>query len=258
MDQAIAAYTDRKKEILSYLELVEGIERSLQVGTPVLKIGESEYKIVPLQQRILYAGIYLHLYNLVESTVTLLVEEIERAALDNVRSNAWELSGLMRQQWVRSTACTYDQFLNAESRLERAVLMCEQLVGMLPFDIKIHKGGGGNWDDEEIESLAKRLGVNLVFPKEIWDNVKRPSRDNKGAMKLIRDLRNKLAHGSITFSECGNDHVVRELRSLAETTFSYMDTVIDAFKHYIDSREYLEREVHPNLIEQNAQELISQ
>lgn len=239
MNEVIAAFSDRKNEIDVYLDLVATLERGIQNGIPNIKIGAEDYTITPLQQRILYAGIYLHLYNLVESTVTLLMQAIENTASKEIKSNAWELSELMRRQWVKSMAQTHDAAINPETRLTHALNMCNQLVGLIPFEMKLPKSAGGNWDDDKIEHLAEKLGVKIQLTPQVHSNIKRPSRDNKGPLKLIKDLRNKLAHGSISFSECGEGHVVQDLRDIANITITYLEAVIDAFKQYVAACEYL-------------------
>ncbi|BCF90104.1 MAE_28990/MAE_18760 family HEPN-like nuclease [Paraburkholderia largidicola] len=240
MNGVRTAFQERKNEIEAYFSLMETIERSLQIGVPVIKVGLEEHQVTPLQQRILYAGLYLHLYNLVESTTTLLISAVERAAMgmgDPPRT-ARELSTEMRKQWVRSFAKTHED-LSPEHRLERAMAVCNHLLGILPLELSITKGGGGNWDDDEIEGLAEKLGMTLTVPKAIYTAVKRPARDNKGPLKLVRDLRNKLAHGAISFSECGNDHSTGDLRKISDAVIDYLDAVINAFQQYITLEQYL-------------------
>ena len=242
MNRVDAAFSDRKTEVESYLLFVETIERCLQSGQTTIRIGDEEIKVTPLQQRILYAGIYLHLYNLVESTVTLLIEAIESAAMASGDISGGDLSLIMRKQWIKATACTH-QLLEPENRLKKAMEVCDQLLGLMPFTMNIPRKAGGNWDDVEIEKLAERLGIALSISQDVKESVKRPARDNKGPLRLIRDFRNKLAHGSISFSECGNDHVASDLRSIADVTLRYMSIVIEAFRQYILTSEFLDPSV---------------
>ncbi len=131
------------------------------------------------------------------------------------------------------------EILNTEGRLEAALRMCDHLVEMLPVRMKIHQGGGGNWDDEEIFRFAERLGVRLKLNSKTVADVKRPLRENKGALQLIKHLRNKLAHGEMSFAECGEGLSASQLADLKDRTVRYLSEVLDCFEGFITRYEYL-------------------
>ncbi|TAD88983.1 MAG: hypothetical protein EA000_06035, partial [Oscillatoriales cyanobacterium] len=107
------------------------------------------------------------------------------------------------------------------------------------------KGGGGNWDDEEIYKLSKRLGLSLNISRDANRAVKQPFRDDKGALSLIKSFRNKLAHGNLSFAESGNNITVSDLRDLTERTALYLREVVNCFKLSIDAHEFLMPEKRP-------------
>jgi hypothetical protein len=113
------------------------------------------------------------------------------------------------------------------------------LVGALPVSgFKVEKGGG-SWDDEAIEKIAGRLGFDLRVSQETYSAIKRPFRDDLGPLQLIKKLRNSLAHGSISFAECGENLTVGELRDLVERTAKYLREVVGAFRAYIDGGHFI-------------------
>ena len=59
-------FQDRVSDIESYFELVSNIELAIGSGGAVFNVVGTPYQINPGQQKIMYSGIYLHLYNLVE------------------------------------------------------------------------------------------------------------------------------------------------------------------------------------------------
>jgi hypothetical protein len=61
----------------------------------------------------------------------------------------------------------------------------------------------------------------------------------------VRKLRNSLAHGSISFAECGENVTVGELRDLADRTAAYLREVVKAFEAYIKDRGFLVKEKRP-------------
>jgi hypothetical protein len=241
MDDFSQAFEDRLQEIEAYLNLLELLETQVQKGPP--RIGEDGPTITVQQQKILYSSVYLQLYNLIESTVTRCVEAVCASVVNNW--DPGDLSIEMRREWVRCTARTHTE-LNHENRLESALELCEHLVQARPvLQLKVEKGGGGNWDDKAIEGISDRLGLSLRISPKIYSGVKRPFRNDQGPLTFIKSLRNELAHGSLSFAECGENITVSELRDLTERTTLYLKEVVDCFKSSIDAYEFLLPEKRP-------------
>ena len=236
MDSLTHIFEDRLLEIDAYLSLLEAFERQVRNGH--LVVGGSQ--ITALQQRILYSSVYLQLYNLVEATANWCVEAVCSAATQG----SWrphDLSSALRHEWVRQKARTHVE-LNQENRLEAAVKMCDDLIGLLPaMAFRVERGRGGSWDEEEITAVAMRLGLDLSLSisPPVFKSVKRRVRDDKGCLELVKDLRNRLAHGSLSFGECGEGVTVSELRDIKDRTASYLREVVSAFSFYIQRHEFL-------------------
>ena len=236
-------FQERLAEVEAYLEFLSVMEAQAQRGPP--RIEGSEHPISTQQQRILYSGVYLQLYNLVEATMTRCIEAVAGAARDSARWKPGDLSASLRREWVRVIARTHVQ-LTPEHRLESALSLCEHLVASLPIStFDIEKGGGGNWDDSEIESFSSRLGFKLVVSKPVYSAVKQPFRDDLGPLALVKQLRNRLAHGSISFAQCAEDTTVERLVDLKNRTVAYLREVVDCFTKYVESFEYLIPERRP-------------
>lgn len=237
MEQLDSAFEDRLQEIHSYIEFLEGVEGEARRGPP--RLGSDGPLISTQQQRILYSGVFLQLYNLVEATVVRCLDGVTDAALKAGTWSPGDLTTELRREWVRVTARTHAD-LNYEHRLESALVLCEHLVESLPVSgFKLEKGGGGNWDDSAIEAITARLGFQLKVSAQVYKDIKRPFRDDLGPLALVKKFRNSLAHGSISFAECSENVTVGELRDLMERTAAYLREVVSAFRDYIDHHEYL-------------------
>jgi len=242
MSQLTDAFEERLSEIEAYLAFLQLIEDQVRLGPP--EIGESATPITPQQQRILYSGIYLQFYNLIEATAHWCVDAVTDAATNDGTIKPSDLCDELRREWVRTTARTHVE-LNYDNRLLGALELCRQLVDASPVaGFRIARGA--NWDDVEIETLSRRLGLQLQISPDVYRGAKQPVRDNLGPLSLVRDLRNRLAHGAISFTECSEGVTVEDLRRLKSQTEAYLREVVEAFEAYIDAREFLRPSSQPS------------
>lgn len=237
MEPLQEAFEERLKEIESYLDLLESIEDQARQGPSKVPLVSAE------QQKILYSSVYLQLYSLVEATATRCLEAVCTAA-DGKGWRPGDLSELVRKEWVRSIARTHED-INHENRLVYALEMFETLIGSSPVTRFKMTNAGGNWDDGQIEGIFRRLGFEPRLSEPVKQAVKRHVRDDKGALALIKHLRNKLAHGNLSFVECGEGATVSDLRALKEATAAYLREVVNSFVTSISSHEYLRPERRP-------------
>lgn len=238
------AFEDRLDEITAYLDFLEEIEKLATAGVPRLG-GTSGAVVTPQQTRILYSSVYLQLYSLVEATITRCLDQLTNATLADGRWLPADMVAALRREWVRVMVGSHKD-LNYENRLRQAFDMCDHLVGALPVtSFKLERGGGGNWDDKNIEAIAKRIGMTLKVSAKAKRGVKQKFRDEMGALGLVVKLRNDLAHGSLSFAECGENDTVSELRDLTTKAATYMREVVTAFESFIDEHQFLVPEKRP-------------
>ncbi|AHG20731.1 hypothetical protein Z042_14780 [Chania multitudinisentens RB-25] len=243
MNVLIQGFQERLAEVDAYLAFLSDMELRAQHGPP--RLDGVEHPISAQQQRILYSSVYLQLYNLVESTMTRCIEAVTEAAKEGNRWKPSDLSESLRREWVRTIARTHED-LNADNRLHNAFLLCDHLVASLPVaEFNIEKGGGGNWDDQAIEAISKRLGFELVVSQSVYSDIKRRFQDDLGPLSLVKQLRNRLAHGSISFAQCAEDVTVARLLELKEKTVAYLHEVVACFNAYIEGFEYLHPDRRP-------------
>lgn len=235
-------FEERLSEISTYLDLLQDVENSTQAGPPRLEGATS--RITPSQQKILYSSVYLQLYNLVEATVSRCLDAVTEAAT----SNQWrpmDLNDSLLEEWIRAKARTHAD-LTSENRLGLAVGMCDHLIRRLPIaKFSPEMGGGGNWDEDAIEKMSRRIGCSLVIAAETKQAVKRHVRDELGALKLVKNRRNRLAHGSLSFVECCDGVSVSELKTLTQAVGDYLREAMTCFSSYIELQDFLRPDRKP-------------
>lgn len=243
MESVRVTFLEKVAEIDEYISLLKEIEEQSKSGPP--KLEGSAHVITVKQRKILYSSVYLQLYNLVESTITLLLEKVAVYANNGGSRSPADLNERLLKEWVRSKAKTHVD-LNFENRLTNALELCQHLVQSLPvLEFSIEKGGGGNWDDAAIEKISQRIGCNLAIQAAILGKIKRKIKDDMGPMSLVKSYRNRLAHGKLTFSECSENVTVSELDELKTMTTDYLTDVIDSYKNFIDTFEFLKPDRRP-------------
>lgn len=236
-------FEERFGEIVTYLDLIDGIEKLVRSGVP--RLGENGPPITAPQQRILNSSVYLQLYNLVEATITSCLDAVSKAAMRRAEWAPGDLTAELRREWVRYMARTNLQS-GPDKRLEDAIGLCDHLVAALPVaEFEIEKGGGGNWDDKAIKKMATRIGFELRISRGVEREVKRVVRNDLGSLALIVELRNALAHGRLSFVDCGQDDSAAELKVLARRVAGYLREVIGAFDRYVEEHHYIVPERRP-------------
>lgn len=236
------AFEERRLEIDEYLKFLEALQIHAQSGTP--RIGETP--ITQEQQKILYSSLYLQLYNLIEATANWCLEAVGRAIVDGRRWTPFDLAEKTRREWVRAIARTHhaDDY---EARLDEVIKLCDILADpRKPIEIwSMERGGGGNWDSVKLMRIADRIGFKLKIRRKVYQEAHRRVRDDKGALELIKDTRNKLAHGELSFSQCGEGVTITDLKTLRDRTVNYLLDVVASFEQYIQSHQFIVESKRP-------------
>ena len=223
----------RCKEITDYLRMVRFIEQS--GASIVSRDGKQHYPLDLRTRHVLKASVYLYLYNLVESTVTAcflrVAREIEHTGVGYSRLiDEWQ-STLLRSIGKAGEP------LNPEARLSNLRAVVDRVLSGDPISFQPILGGG-NLDELRIEVLLKRTGVELVLSPDLKTRVKRHVVDDKGPLSLVKIRRNELAHGLVSFGDCGRDVTVADLRSWTCTVICYLSRLVTVFTDFVANRRF--------------------
>ena len=229
MQDVINDFTDRKTEIDEFFDLLDDI---LNKGAQ-LKVDNSNKLFKTRLRATLKSTALLLLYNLVESTISNCLNAIHLSfCSESLKFN--ELNQNIQKIWLNHH---FDLLSNNDKMSkENITVKLLDIVNTLSFDSyidftyeelsknKLGSQFSGNLDSKEIRKIATKYGV--VF-NEKCEEVRR-----------VRDYRNKLAHGELSFYECSNNMTPQELTQLKRRVVDFIEKFINASKEYIDNKKF--------------------
>jgi len=243
MIDVLQEFKERVGEIDAYLEFLSYCDAQLRDSLP--RVGKTPVVISSMQQRVLHSSVYVQLYNLVESTINKCIESVWQA----IHEGKWkpsDLSDKLRLEWI-SQKTKKNKILSHQDKLDNIIMdLLNHFIGGSPVgELQMGKWGRGNYDDKKICLLAKKLGCKLNIREDYKENIKRHVKNDWGPLKLIVEYRNDLAHGKISFAECGANVTVEDLRKITEDTANYLKEVVISFQLFVSSYEFLNSSSRP-------------
>jgi hypothetical protein len=208
-------FTQRCLEIEEYLAYLKILEKQGDVSSSLLSTMKS--------------SAILMIYNLVESTMSGAIQ----ALFDDIETNNATfilLNTLMKEQvlkYVKNTA--------AKDIVEKIHRDSKDLaIASFPSKEKLFSG---NIDSKKIEDTLQGYGIEFNL-KSYKDEVKN-IQGWKDDFKSIKDCRNELSHGEISFADKGKFFTVNDLLKKHEKIRNVLDKVLSAFENYIKKQHYL-------------------
>lgn len=208
--RASSDFTVRCSEVQRYLDFV----RDLEAGNS--KLDPTPPDLVELLKT-LKAASYLLMYNLVESTA--------RNAFD-------DLFDTLKQDGIKFDECREELQMEILKRWQK--LNPEKLGPLteLASDIVVHafrdaKLFEGNVDTRRLRHASKCFGVELHFKVQ------------PDLVLAVKDKRNNLAHGVMSFSEIGRDATYKDLEDTFADVKAMLTETLDRFEEHITNQRYL-------------------
>ncbi|HAO47873.1 MAG TPA: hypothetical protein DCR35_00375 [Runella sp.] len=89
----------------------------------------------------------------------------------------------------------------------------------------------GNVDAREIKRISEKYGFSCKT------NAKKTSNGSK--LLTVKSRRNDLAHGFISFQECGKEYSIQDLILIKKEVIAYISEILNNIQEYLDNRMYL-------------------
>ena len=237
-------FVKRKAEIEKYFQFLTMLDKD----NPVLHFLDmgvsSTSKIEDDLLKILKANGFLLIYNLVESTCRnslfdiLLAIQSKKLSFGKFSEEVKILWIKQRTQNLRDLKVKIDtvdkQFCEiAKDVIENSIIDFSETLKKLEdpnnseFDLF---GLSGNINTEKIRTMAKSCGFNPFVS---------PEKEKAGVdLDAIKVKRNHLAHGRITFAECGKVYSVKEMCKYKDNAILYLDGILENIEAYIKAKQF--------------------
>lgn len=234
----LETYETRKKEIVDFLQLMKFLEN--RENTKINNVSlfnqffyQSDVKIDMTYQaliNILKSNVSLMMYNLIEYTVTNLVDsiydEIRTSNLSYVDVNEY-IRAIWRKTILKSTndpKANYNTFLRKNEEIISDILTKKTL------DITARNTlPAGNLDGNTIKDTLEAHGICVQTNSSNY----RPD-----ILSSIKDRRNNLAHGSVSFVDAVRMDSISDIESNENFVVNFLGEVIEAVDKYINECGY--------------------
>lgn len=220
MIDVIRQFRARTDEIDTYFSHLE----DLLVENAQLVFNDGTKKTISVDlAQILRANAFLLLYNLVESSISQAIEQIHLEIV-NEGIDYNKINDSVRKEIIK--------YIKRDISLEIFVSQVRDImIDIVKFYPTSRKLFSGNIDAKKIREVADRYGFSHITDS---------SRTRDGSqLRTVKTRRNDLAHGFISFQECGKDYTIQEVVLMKNEVVLYLTEILQNIKSYIDNKEYL-------------------
>lgn len=217
-------FIKRCNEVNKYLEAMSMLDMGdCRILCQDIAGNKSEKVIDTDLARILKANAFLLLYNLTEATIRNSIAAIVNSINSECLAFS-QLSDKIKELWVKQEIKgikNIDQNYQIVLDISQKILK-NSLLELENNCIKI----SGNIDAQAIRNIANQFGYQ-------------ESKDGR-SLFLIKDKRNKLAHGEFSFTEVGKSYTIKDISILNIDTQNYIKDVLVSVEEYIIKKKYKE------------------
>lgn len=181
--------------------------------------------------KMLKANALLMIYNLVESSIMGGILEIydqmkvSGHTYNDVRKEIRDIWFAFKFNQVYDKTAHYNSYREKALEIINGILNSE-IIELSRKSIDI----SGNLNAEKIRQLCKDHGITYSVD---------PSCRGGAVLEVVKDKRNNLAHGTISFVECGREYSIEALISIKDETITFLNCILNGMKDYYDEKLYL-------------------
>ena len=220
-------FDERKSEVDVYFNFIKhvGIDR---INHKTIKFdAKTNFQTTDDLKKVLKSNCILILYNLIEGVVTKSVEFI----IDKINDQQIEYKNLtegIKYLMLRTSSKQKRQsFEHMNKDLVEIIDNIFDEIFNVTFDREAKKrilGGGGDFNDNFIKEISKKLDITFSRTERTLSDIKRD--------------RNDLAHGSKSYIECSQNKTFNEIKKQKTKVFNYLNHYVKAVEKFINEDKY--------------------
>lgn len=180
--------------------------------------------------KVLKANTLLMIYNLVESTVMGGILEIydklkqEGHTYTSVRKEIRDIWFAYKFHQVYDPNSHFNSYKSKALEIVNSILMGE----VIELDRKA-TAINGNLDAKQIRSVCKEHGISFSVDEKCHGGA---------VLETVKERRNDLAHGTLSFSECGREYSIQDLVDIKNETVLFLQGLLRGMKEYYEAKAY--------------------
>lgn len=217
MNDVIRVFHERKEEIDVYFELLE----DLMINDARLAFSDGTQKNLNRSlTKILRANGFLLIYNVVEYCIA---GGIEAIYLDIISKEIDYHS--IRSNIQREIIGNIKRNISTDDFIVQIQDIAMDIITQYPKKIF-----SGNVDAQEIRDIANRYGFSYTTNARVTKN---------GAyLVTVKNKRNALAHGDISFQECGKEYTIQQMVEIKDEVLQYLKEILYNIEQFLLNEGY--------------------
>lgn len=228
MNDTFSIFEDRKNEIEFYFSVMIEIDRE---SDNIRTIDNSRFF------KISKSNFILMLYNLVEAcTVNGMLEIYRNLKDDNCTYN--NVIDEIKKIWSKyKISQVYGPMTAKETYQNTVEKIINDITTDNPIELELNKntwGIAGNLDARKIKSICDKHRIRYRLQCD------------GASLKQVKDKRNSLAHGYMSFSNCARDLTIDELGNIKNEVFTFLEAILEGMRQYYDDKLYMDQRQSSN------------
>lgn len=181
--------------------------------------------------KMLKSNLILMIYNLVESTIMGGILEI----YDQLKTNGYTYNDVrkeIRTIWFEfKFSEVYDKNSHFNSYRDKAADIISSILDEKVLEMNRKATDiSGNLDADKIRIICKEHGIQYTLEGACKGGV---------ALKDVKEKRNNLAHGTLSFEECGRNYSLVDLNEIKDQTILFLKNILNGMNEYYIEKKYL-------------------
>ncbi len=220
MRDVLRTFQERKEEIELYFQHINSL---MSDGAKILNKDGTSYSISTDLAQILRANAFVLMYNLAEYSIS---EAIESIYLD-IKSKGLNFNDIKDNikkeifTHLKSNITIDDYFISTIDNIA---------AGILEHYPKSRKLFSGNMDAKKVKDISIKYGFSSTTDKT-------KTKDGFNLL-TIKERRNHLAHGFISFKECGQEYSILQLNEIKNEVLLFLEEILNNIDVFIKNQEY--------------------